>query len=272
MYKVTYIMLCPIFLDFESIISPQISPPALLDAELETITAPIKGPNLYALKIFAPQTNNQLGIAPFNSTTIQIPTIDPYKNKVRLLLQPSIGYGRNSCYKVEYWEYSTIYLPGFKKGRPSKTKCRTEYWRVSAVDGSYILNYEQWLNFQPKFHSKNLGVISLTKSSGSLDSLNQYQDVILINKVTSSSNILTNYSIQDTTLTTQTNPSLGISWQNPIPATGTTYQIEYVIPSKHFDLIFQDLKDVKGTNLPTTSLPYPTPYFYPPVGYPNSYY
>ena len=260
-------MYCPIFLDFKNIYLPNLEKPELSSFDLEDLTTATIGSSLYTLKIFTPQTNNQLNIAPSSSIEIRIPNIEPYKNKVRLQLQPSIGYGLTSCYRVEYWKYTPVYLPAGKKGRPSKEKCREEYWRVPAPDRTYILNYEMWYRYKPRFNSLTLQVVEFSKDVESSQLLDNNLDIILINRVNQAGVDFTDYVLTDTSLTNYESPIVSLDWGNS--ATSGTYQVEYIKPIQHSELIFQDLK---GTVLPTATLPYSTPYLYPFGGFPNSFY
>jgi len=60
------------------------------------------------------------------------------KNKLRIALEPSIGWGINGSYKVDYWEWiPNINLPAV----PTKRKLRTEYWYVPTLDREYVPRY-----------------------------------------------------------------------------------------------------------------------------------
>lgn len=61
------------------------------------------------------------------------------KNILRTSLAPSIGYGINSCYKIEYWSWRPLLN---SNSIITKTKVNTEYWYVPSLDtyGNYIPN------------------------------------------------------------------------------------------------------------------------------------
>lgn len=84
----------------------------------------------YYLKIYSPKDQNL--------STIKIPIhkspASHLKNKARILLSPSLSYGINSSYKVEYWEW----VPNIGYTQPpSKTLIKTEYWNIPTLDNNY---------------------------------------------------------------------------------------------------------------------------------------
>lgn len=91
-----------------------------------------------------------------NLATIKIPihksSFSQLKNKIRVLLNPSLSYGINSSYKVEYWEW--IPNIGFPE-QPANKKIKEEYWYVPTLDNNFVpqfpfplhLNeYQYWAN------------------------------------------------------------------------------------------------------------------------------
>ena len=53
------------------------------------------------------------------------------RNKIRVSLEPSIGWGVNGSYKVEYWEW----IPNINLAAiPSKKRVRSEYWYIPTID------------------------------------------------------------------------------------------------------------------------------------------
>ena len=63
------------------------------------------------------------------------------KNQLRVELEPSIGYGINACYRVEYWEWVPVL--NSPSSIPTTKKVHEEYWYVPSIDsyGFYIPNY-----------------------------------------------------------------------------------------------------------------------------------
>lgn len=60
------------------------------------------------------------------------------KNKARVLLEPSLAYGINSCYTVEYWEW----IPNLNLiANISKKKLFTQYWLVPLLNNNYTPYY-----------------------------------------------------------------------------------------------------------------------------------
>ena len=62
------------------------------------------------------------------------------RNQLRVSLQPSIGYGLNACYRVQYWKWHPLLN---STGTISKTKIHEEHWYVPYInqDGYYNPNY-----------------------------------------------------------------------------------------------------------------------------------
>jgi hypothetical protein len=114
-------------------ITPPPTPP--INTTLPFILAPryyllIKSPldqNLPTLKIKIHKSSNSL-----------------LKNKARILLDPSISYGLNSCYTVEYWEWvPNLNLPA----EISKRKLKTEKWYIPTLNSNYIPEYPYRMHY-----------------------------------------------------------------------------------------------------------------------------
>lgn len=78
------------------------------------------------------------------------------KNKARILLEPSLTYGINSCYTVEYWEW----VPNLNLTADiSKKKLKTEYWFVPILDNNYAphqlyyLKLTECYSYNPFYYS-----------------------------------------------------------------------------------------------------------------------
>lgn len=69
------------------------------------------------------------------------------RNQLRVELQPSIGYGLNACYKVDYWKWQPLLN---LTADITNTKIHTEYWYVPNIDylGFYVSNY--YMNDTPR--------------------------------------------------------------------------------------------------------------------------
>lgn len=109
------------------IAAPPFNPP--FDTSKPLILAP-----RYYLLIKSPKDQNlptiKINIHKSNSSLL--------KNKARVLLEPSLNYGINSCYKVEYWEW----IPNLNLTADiSKKKLFTQYWFVPLLDNNYVPYY-----------------------------------------------------------------------------------------------------------------------------------
>lgn len=81
------------------------------------------------------------------------------KDKARILLNPSLSYGINSCYTVEYWEWiPNLNLPA----EISKRKLKTEYWYIPILDNNYVPQYPYYL-YSTEYNSDNLYYYSYYK-------------------------------------------------------------------------------------------------------------
>lgn len=256
--------LTPIYLDFQDAFVPQPLPVTLpkTDIEQEALEEAVISSPQYYLLIYYPKTNNLIGSLPTQPIKINLPVHPAIRNKVRLLLMPSVGYGMNSCYKVEYWQWTKPYLPTLMQqttpSKISKVKLKEEYWLVPAIDGTRLLNYRQFINFQPKFDSKNTNTISLVRGAAT-DSLLSNLDVVVINSITQNNVTFSGYTIVDDSLvwkepvpldptapvpTTPAAPTVAIDWSAATtqPLAGSTYQVTYPKPATPIDLLYRDEK------------------------------
>lgn len=108
-------------------------------------------------------------------------------NKLRVALPPSIGYGINASYKVEYWEWKPLINID---AQITNKLIHTEYWYVPSIDEcSYIATYP----FDPHLNSWYY-------KTGSIDSIHKpriTQKNILVNR------IFDNTTVSDTITTTE---------------------------------------------------------------------
>ena len=136
-------MLTPIFIDLEKDNpSPNINlykedPVDLTIEELDeelSIEPYILAPRYY-IKIFSPPNNPSA----FNQT-IHIQKKGHLSNQIRLSLAPSVNYGVNACYKVEYWEWTP--LVNKPSNSITKTLLLTEHWYVPTIHPhSWVASY-----------------------------------------------------------------------------------------------------------------------------------
>jgi hypothetical protein len=147
----------PILCELDSLVSDGREDPPLPEDPLD-ISDPIYLAPRYYLKIFPPNTSNSNSSIYSPSLIHHIPRSGILSGTLQLLLRPSIGYGVNSCYRVEYWEWQKILLPKnySLSGHPTKNKLakdrpqyphrliKQEYWYVPNADGSINLNYDSF--------------------------------------------------------------------------------------------------------------------------------
>lgn len=98
------------------------------------------------------------------------------KNQARLLLTPSISYGINSAYKIEYWEWRPIIN---SSADITHKKIKTEYWYVPTLDEFYIPQYSYYLynDYHYRYFSENYydrpriksSIVPVSRSSNLID-------------------------------------------------------------------------------------------------------
>lgn len=95
----------------------------------------------YYLNIFSPINNRQLDF-PDNSIKIPLDNKGLLKNTIRLQLKPCVGYGINSCYKIQFWKWYPITNNSFSKIKISRELVREDYILVPAIDSrTYLANW-----------------------------------------------------------------------------------------------------------------------------------
>ena len=126
--------------------------PTILDPLDTSNTLPYILAPRYYLEIHSPR--NQSG--PSFKVPIHKSSRSLLKDKVRIALKPSVGWGINASYKVDYWEWiPNVNLPAV----PTKRKLSTEYWYVPTIDRDYVARfpfdvrsclypYDKWANLQ----------------------------------------------------------------------------------------------------------------------------
>ncbi|MBD2201798.1 hypothetical protein H6G33_10605 [Calothrix sp. FACHB-1219] len=233
--------------------------------EIELLEEPIISNTYYYLIIYPPQTNNSLTNLPAPSIKVHIPTNSLVKGKVRLKLPPSIGFGINACYKIEYWQWNKTVVPtDYIKFAPKifPKLIHIEYWHIPTVDRYRLLSYRSYVEY--KSLNNNRLTVNLLRSGSPNDSLINNLDVIDIVSIYNtddSSQIYQGWSLIDTTIPTslpnEDTPQLLINWVNSLaaPSTNTSYTVLYNKPLSRGDVLWRDKSDNstqirEGTYLP----------------------
>lgn len=260
----------PLLLDFSKTIYPNFIKKRVPTSQQELIDlqeAVISSPNYY-LKIYFPVNLSDLNKVKLDSFQINIPLDKTLNNQVRLALPPSIGYGLNSCYKVEYWEWTKPYVPfQFNRAdtRIMKRQVYEEYWRVPTHDKLTFYDYNSWFTYKPNY--KCPPKVIFTRGSTGFDSLLNNLDIINILSISQKiegeeENLCkvnyTNYIITDDSLTWvppfeslphpdkppmhyPANSTVAIEWlPGAKPIEGSEYEITYIKPLGLEDIVYID--------------------------------
>lgn len=210
--------------------------------ELDLITNPILLAKRYYLKIKAPSIiTNDAGIAQ-NEFIYYIPWQGLYKDKVRLALTPTVGWGEGSCYTVEYWEWTPKITPLLTTKRPLKHKLlKTEYWLIPHPSGRYLVNYNRLNNYYALNRFTTLN-INLT-STGQPISIAEYKDLLVISNV----NKTTNYSLAEVIQPNTTLIERAVNYKNVSDVLITTdvpiddvFTINYIKPIDIRQVLFKN--------------------------------
>ena len=250
-------LLTPLLLDFSQNIFPvpEVIPPPPSEASLSTKRLPLLSPVNYYIKLFYPVNFNQFNIVNQGFLQFNIPLDPAINNQVRIALPPSVGLGKESCYRVEYWKWQKpIALDSIYKA--TKTKVFEEYWKIPTSDRLYINSYWEWRRYQSR--DNFLNSISLTRGATDIDSLLNNLDVISVQSIMFNATTYINYEIVDDSLFWQppyilnpivgiTDPvqpatsTIGIKWlTGSQPTVGASYQVNYILPMKIEDVIYID--------------------------------
>jgi hypothetical protein len=206
-------------------------------------------PRFY-LRIKAPQTYNSLGMLHDNDRVYpidKVATSSGNRYLIRLSLTPSIGWGINSCYIVEYWIWYPIVKGSsyVNKTIPRKKLIKTENWLVPSCNGYAALNYKEWFSYAHK--SPKLGSIDISRGSGTYDAIPL--DIIdIVSVVGSDGTIYQDFTVYkevvDNLITQSINEEvyteLGIRFNGAAPLLNEVYTINYVKPPLFRDIIFLD--------------------------------
>lgn len=233
-------MLTPIFLNLENYFVAS-QPPAMIENPVA-----LSEPQYYLL-IHPPRTANQVNQLPVSPIRVSIPNIGHLSRKVRLQLAPSVGYGVNSCYRVEYWEWrkpivaEDVVLTSMPK--ISKTRVKEEYWWVPSPDGDFFYDYPALFNYKPKY--RRVQQLELTRQAAPADNLNPYPDLIEIVNIRSLQAEIeySGYNLVETA------GNLILDWSNATvaPEVEQNYVITYVQSILHKEMVFDAAPQSKLT-------------------------
>ena len=263
-------MLTPLLLDFSDKSYPNLfkkQTPTSQQELLELQESIISSTN-YFIKIYFPENFTQFNGLKKDQLQFNIPLDPKLNNQMRLGLVPSIGYGVNSCYKVEYWEWSRPFYPGqFKRTdtRIIKKQVYEEYWRIPNFNKKYFYDYLSWKKYIPRYDCPPK--LTLIKSDSNLDSLIDHLEIINIISIKQDKQKFTNFRLVDDSLywvppfEALPNPMLPATYQAPestvaiewlggvTPEIGTEYEVTYIKPLSLEDIVYID--DLTGKSVLT---------------------
>lgn len=99
----------------------------------------------YYYRITIPKVDNLRG-ASTSTKQISFAAHRDYRESIRFNLLPTVGFGKNSCYKVEFWKWNKVISSSSVITKLNKTKLLTEYWLIPNTDGYYYTNYQELKN------------------------------------------------------------------------------------------------------------------------------
>lgn len=247
-------ILTPLLLDFSNKLY---SPPATaINSQLEVnqLTQPELSPIEYQVKITFPTNNIHITGSRQQELTFNIPTHPSLQSKVRLQLPASLGYGVNSSYLVEYFEWQRPYQAGRVPylSKIQKKKVYEEYWRVPTSDKVYLQSYKDYQYYKV---STKTEYITLTRGANLQDSLLEYLGVIDIQSIVKGNEQYTNWKLVDNSLywrpyfeplvnpieNPSTTPTVAIEWLAGSKPSGE-YQVNYITPLTLEDILYVDLE------------------------------
>lgn len=247
-------ILTPLLLDFSNKLY---SPPATaINSQLEVnqLTQPELSPIEYQVKITFPTNNIHITGSRQHELTFNIPTHPSLQSKVRLQLPASLGYGVNSSYLVEYFEWQRPYQAGRMPhlSKIQKKKVYEEYWRVPTSDKVYLQSYKDYQYYKV---STKTEYITLTRGANSQDSLLEYLGVIDIQSIIKDNQQYTNWKLVDNSLywrpyfeplvnpveNPSTTPTVAIEWLAGSKPSGE-YTVNYITPLTLEDILYVDLE------------------------------
>lgn len=206
-------MLTPLFLDLSYNISPSPLSQTLPSTyeDLQKYTKILLSEPIYYLLIYPPlNQDSRAGLTPISPIKLNIPKEPNYKNKIRLELFPSIGYGINSCYRVEYWQYQKPLVPETLKTKSNtdliKKYITHEYWHVPLLDVIYpdALFYSWMVPIKqldyPTFHSYEQDYIRWQIFPRTYQELEAYLEYRRINPLKYNKTLTSIYTVEDATV------------------------------------------------------------------------
>lgn len=204
----------------------------------------VMAPRFY-LTITAPNTYNSLGSIPGERYPIY--NIDG-RYYIRLLLTPSVGWGVNSCYKVDYryWVPLAKGVNYTTTTKPTKGVLKSENWHVPSHNGYRSLNYKEYLSHDKARPLTNTLTIERTTTGD--EPLSNYGVIEILHVLDSQGNEYDTSLVLDPldTLASQASntpvySSMSLRFNGASPILGETFTITYVRPVPLKDVIFLDV-------------------------------
>jgi hypothetical protein len=210
------------------------------ETEQLTLTKSFNGNKFYYLKIYPPKYHPV-------SQEVQTFHLNPNTGLMRFSLPPSIGYGINSCYRVEYYSWFKTYKEHLNRSSTdnsintiTSSHYATEYWYVRPINNTFIKNIDEYNSYSTK-HSR-LSRIKLVKQFTIAEDLSYLADIYVHSVNYQNQNIF--FSLFD-----KTNPEF-IDEYNPVDFNillkidcvplGEEYTINYYPRILLQELIFND--------------------------------
>ena len=222
--------------------------------EINELSKPKLSAKEYQIKIKFPVNYN---VVRRKDIEFNIPTHPSLEYKVRLQLPPSIGYGINSCYTVEYYEWQRPYEAGKVPylSKIQKKLVYKEYWRIPTSDKFYLLSINDYNNYKVNLNTQK---VKLTKSNTLQDSLLNNLDIIDIQSINQNIINFTNWKLIDNSLYWRPyfiplvnsnppeidKPTISIEWlEGDKPIEESEYEINYIKPLSLEDIIYVDYEN-----------------------------
>ena len=247
-------ILTPLLLDFSNKLYSPPSTPTNSQLAVNQLTQPELSPVEHQVKITFPANNTHITGTRQQELTFNIPTHPSLQSKVRLQLPASIGYGANSSYLVEYFEWQRPYQAGRMPylSKVQKRKVYEEYWRVPTSDKVYLQSYKDYQYYKV---STKTEYITLNRGANSQDSLLEYLGVIDIHSIVKGNEQYTNWKLVDDSLywrpyfeplvnpveNPSTTPTVAIEWLAGSKPSGE-YTVNYITPLTLEDILYVDLE------------------------------
>jgi hypothetical protein len=271
----------PLLIELDELVITNIEDPPLPEDPLD-IDEPIYLSPRFYIKIYKPATHNTTGSLSTEGQIIHIQRSGILSGKLQLLLRPSIGYGINSCYRIEYWQWEKILLPkGYSlsgvpgKNRLAKDKAqnkhkliRQEYWYIPNSDGSLNFDYNSQVSGYPygnlllnrRVNTNPIIKVEMERYDSNPQDIDmdylyppQQLEAFDICSIMDEEGIeWTDYSITPITLTlniTRENitRAIGIQWGLTQPRPASKYTLTYIKPFTLCDVVF--LENNRSDNL-----------------------